>query len=160
MPAGDLILSLGSRSVTFNGTNQGARFTDEEVPRSFEVPGMRKSVHGTPAIEGPAYEPTRIWNFAALVDGDTERTLRLIQAVHVADPANQKILIHDLTAEFAEDSPRSRALASGATATADGSQVVYYAQFYAKLSAAISFRQSGKYRLATLSLTELDKVPA
>lgn len=127
--------TLGVLSITY----QGLIFEPEENARSINpahTSSISRSIAGATAISGPRHVPGYIWTIAlaGLSDFDiVDQTFELYAEYERQRIAGlkPKVLIEDTTDYFFEASPRTRALATGASEIATTTGIKYYAQFYA-----------------------------
>jgi len=113
--------------ITTYGSNYGASY-----PRSsINVwPSVDFSASGTTVLDGPSYGPKFIWNFTANLLHADRLKLRRMLALWLSNKTNPWML-EDYTEELAETSPRTRALATGATESDDGTTTLYHAKYFA-----------------------------
>lgn len=135
-----ITISFGGYSVAFTAFESGP-YTSEKLGTLT----LDYSQNGALIRSGPNYKKRR-WQFTAKLPhessgGNDTLTLMRLEAMYQASPGN--ITVHDYTKEFTEPSPRTRALASGATASDDSTSVLYFAQFNAELSGGIQIAESG-----------------
>lgn len=154
-----LRLALNSYSIEI-GVPGVTPFSGNEYPRKpISLGGITRSINGTPILSGPAYETPHIWSFSALLDADNRALLDMMWADWDAD-RSQKFIIDDNIQPFIERSPRTRALAIGASPTFNGNLVVYHARFYAIPTVPFASSPKGRYTEVTATFEELEKLPA
>jgi hypothetical protein len=125
MAAPGITLTLGSYSVEIKD------FAGERYPRrTIEWAQISQSARGASVRRSPSYRPKHIWDFQCRLDIDDWETLKRMMALYWDSPAAWTL--EDYTMPFAETSPRTRALATGASADDDSTTVLYYAQFNAE----------------------------
>lgn len=150
-----LTLSLNGIEVTFD------HFTSSEYPRIIvqQLSAIEFSTAGTPAIQGPYFEPKFLWQFSAYCR-DTQR--QLIEAIsyefHTRRRALQEcdILLLDTTGCITERKPRSRAIVPGGIEAIinDGTHTSYHAAFKAAITDGPKFSSNGRVDVVSMSLTE------
>lgn len=128
--------------VAYSRTAIITRFSNLGLPRNYiETPQIQRSPYGAPNRTGYAYEPPHLWQVSAVIDTATRAILRIQQNRYMQAP--DPWLIYDYTELFAEEAPRTRALAPTAAATTDGDDVIYYAQFRAEPQSAFRITELG-----------------
>lgn len=155
-------LILGSLSVTL------AKFPDNKLPRAVVEPhaGLEYSIYGTSIGDGPRVEPKFIWSVNAFVDQNQEALIGaiyfefdLLRRTQPYTPAEVRLI--DTNQKYQERLPRTRAIASGTTATNIGSShVSYFAQFNVWFVKPPDFTELGRIRTVNLTFQESSKVPA
>lgn len=138
-------LTLGTLSVTF----QGLIFNTDALPRTKDPSQFGEvsySAYGGISQDGSPLVPRHTWTFsvAALGDSDlADQVAEIEEEFNRLKRANNdpKIEIEDTTAYFFEQSPRTRALATGASEiiTSTG-RIKYYAKYYAHFSRPVDFQ--------------------
>lgn len=122
------------------------------------------SIWGTPLDSGPFFEPKFIWIISCYLS--KEEWIKLNAIFSLSDKRrrqmqNYRITINDYIEEIIEDSPRTRAVASGGSVNTAGNSVYYPAKFYARMFEPKSTQQGGlKLYLTSFTLKELDKFNA
>jgi hypothetical protein len=146
--------------ISYNGLSiEFDRFLSRPLPRQqIEIPVIARSDHGAIYNDGTIYEPPFKWEFETALGGNKLNTLMAIYAM--TQHANAGALIEDYTRNHFENSPRTRAIASGGTETAIGGSVYYPARFRAAFTNEPVVSELGWLWSVKISLIELDIVPA
>lgn len=147
-------------SLVFAGrTAEIKKFTSVSLPRTYiDIPQINRSAFGTPNRTGFAYESPHVWIVAAIIDDATKLTLQIQQNRWNQSPAAW--LIYDYTEKYAEEAPRTRALAPTASQETNGDDVLYYAQFNGEPQSAFTFTEHGLAWAFQGSFIETTKVVA
>lgn len=150
-----IILASGSLSLTIT------RFSNASYPRErIDGPTLSYSAYGSPVREGTWFEPKHIWNIEARLNATERLMLDRLYAYWLLSDPKPAIILSDQTRQFTEPSPRTRALASGATETIADGMTSYFAQFQVEFGQEPKYSQDGAFVVASLQLMETVKVPA
>lgn len=154
-----LTLSIDSYTVTI------ATFAQNGYERTHADTGETEySIWGAPLDSGTFFEPKFIWAIQCYLS--KEDWIKLNAIFSLSDKKrraqqNYRITINDYIEEIIEDSPRTRAVASGGSVSNLGNSVYYPARFYVRIFEPKSSQQAGlKPYLASFTLKELDKFNA
>ena len=141
-------------TLTFAGyTVQFVHFSGMTTPRADPSYAVEHTANGTPTRYGTSHLPKSIWSIQALIDNDQADTLRRLYASYRANPGN--ITVDDLTWPFVEPSPRSRALAAGATEADDGTTTAYFARWNAEIT-ELELTQDGRVWEVGIAMIETE----
>lgn len=155
-----LEISINSLTVRFN------QFLNDALPRiDSDTSGDRiaYTASGSVVFQGPQFEGFSLWTVESVVSEADHNTLQLIYTESDYQRrigGNPNILVTDTIQQVTERSPRSRALASGTTATTQSPYVLYYAQFNAIMPARPVSRKFGLGYAVSFTLQESSKVAA
>lgn len=123
-----------------------------------------RSAYGASILDGPGYEEMHLWTINAVCTLEEKYLVEAIQfrcekkRRSFLDPA---VLVVDRIQHLVEDSPRTRAIASGAAEIAvPGGAVAYFGQFSCYLNNLKIDRYGAIDYLCSFTLTELAKVAA
>lgn len=147
-----LKLTLGTLTVTLN------RFLDTKAPRSQAIgASVDYAASGNAIISGALRNP-HIWTINTPLEA-TER--RLILSIHAEQErlriagSDPSITLEDSIQEFHEATPRTRALATGASETTIATGFIcYYAKFKGVISNQPEIVQLGKYKALSFQILE------
>lgn len=145
-----LILSIGpySLSITRFGNYPG------KYPRiAPNWVGISQSARGASLRSNTYFRPKHLWSFDCRLTIEQFATLQRMMAYYWANRGSWTI--HDYTHPFEEVIPRTRALATGATESSDGTTTLYYAQFNAEPTQYINREEESLTEsVVTLQFTE------
>lgn len=123
-----LILNIGSYTLNITAFERGP------YPRRLlQWTSISQSARGSTIRRNTEYFPKHIWEINCKLDIAEWRTLSLMFAYFWQNKGN--FTIDDYTEPFFEEGSRTRALASGASTTTQGSGIYYFAQYNAEPSA-------------------------
>lgn len=154
-----LTLSISGLSVNLE------KFTNDELPRSrVSAPATEYSAAGNSVGFGPAFESKFVWAGTVVLSATDAATLQLIYdeaEYQRLQGSDNSVLVNDLTQQYQERAPRSRAIVPATSETAIAPNWVrYYAQFRARFTEPLKTSITGKICLVTFAMTEADLVPA
>lgn len=134
MASPGITLSIGSYSLEIQEFERG-----DYPRRSIEWATISQSARGSSIRRNTSYRPKHIWDFSCRLDITDWQTLKRMFAYYWDNLG--AFTLDDYTLEFAEASPRTRSLATGATASDDSTTVLYYAKFNAEPTVYPEFRE-------------------
>jgi len=149
----DFLIEYDGLSVALDKFLTGSR------PRTrLRTPELSHSNAGTPITDGVSYEPLHLWDkIECLIDPTQRQVLDRIYARHLVD--RLPMSLHDYSQVFTEHSAtRTRPLATGSTATTDGGDIWYFAQFDVWPNNPPIYGLAGGYDKVSLSFTEFAKI--
>jgi hypothetical protein len=152
-----LTITLGSISLEVGTIT--TPFQSSQFPRLRpESPTIEYSANGTPASTGVNYEK-HFWRVDVGLAPAQQETLQDIYALWRSDPSTNLTVI-DTTKRYREPTPRTRAIAPGATEDVSDGLTRYFAQFYAGFEAEPTFEQDGAIARASFVLKEAERYDA
>ena len=104
---------------------------------------ISESARGNSIRRNTAFRPKYLWTFTCALSVAEIKTLKRMVAYYEANRGPWGL--EDFTDEFEESTPRTRALATGATEDSDGMTVLYYARFNAE---PVQFPQLSELNIA------------
>lgn len=110
------------------------------------------SSYGTTIVEAPLYELKHLWPIQVRLNATDSLTLERI--FHEWDATKTAITVQDYLRPFTENSPRTRAIATGASEVTANGKVSYFARFKAHFSGEPRWSNSGRFKLCQFELEE------
>lgn len=127
--------------ITYGALNTEIQnFASEDTPRTQpDTPAVNFTAAGTATTEGTSYEPPFLFEIDAYITYEQKAAIKRLWAKWERNRAD-KLTVEDYCDLYVEESPRTRALATGATANTTDGMVDYHAKFYAVPVSAPTFK--------------------